>query len=426
MSESFRRSPRPRTLGGVNECEQRDEFSARDWPEWNPGPEGAEGKRRARVGSVFGASPFLLFLIQPVTAAFSVGLPHWRTALLILDVVCYAVSYIVLLWYGPGLSHRNRIVAVLAATVLGGSVAVILLDPSGLTFLTYAIVLALVLWPLRAGWAFGIGIAVLQVVLGWVLMGDILWANTATLLILTVALGAFYRLINTTIMLRRARAEVRQLAVAEERARLARDLHDVLGHSLTTITMKSGLARRVLESDADREQAIAEVRDVEELARQALAEVRATVSGYRKASLAAELVAARSALRAAGIVPDLPHAVDDVAAPLRESFAYVLREAVTNVIRHSGASRCTVRLGESWIEVRDDGSGNVSTVEDGHYGGSGIAGLADRLSAVGAGLHTESPEDGGFLVRALREGDMRPEGNAVTTRLTGEPAVGSA
>jgi two-component system sensor histidine kinase DesK len=315
-------------------------------------------------------------------------------------------------------------VAVGVVGALGAGIAVITGDPTELTFMTFAIALSLMLLPMVWSWSFGLLVAAVQIVLEQALLGVVPWGNTSTLVLVTVGLGTFYRLINTTVQLRMAREEVRHLAVADERARLARDLHDVLGHSLTTITVKSGLARRVLESGADREQAVSEVREVEELARRALAEIRSTVSGYRKASLAAELVGARQALAAAGITADLPHAVDDVAAPLREPFAYVLREAVTNVIRHSGASRCEVRLGQSWIEVRDDGTGKVSTVEDGH-GGSGLNGLSERLAGVGAGLRAESMPGGGFLVRAGREG-AAPDAQAVATQPRGERAVGPA
>jgi len=141
--------------------------------------------------------------------------------------------------------------------------------------------------------------------------------------------------------------------------------------------------------------AAAELRDVEHLSRTALAEVRATVSGYRKASLPAELVGARVALAAAEIEADLPHAVDNVPAELQEPFAYVLREGVTNVIRHSGAGRCSVRLGDSWIEVRDDGAAS------GFSGvGHGLAGLAERLTQVGGSLEAGPCPDGGFRVLA--------------------------
>jgi two-component system sensor histidine kinase DesK len=202
----------------------------------------------------------------------------------------------------------------------------------------------------------------------------------------------------TVEKLRAARSEIRALAVANERARMARDLHDVLGHSLTTITVKTGLARRLVESGADQERVRAELRDTEELSRRALADIRATVSGQRRMSLAAELVAARAALRAAGIEADLPHAVDDVQAQFEEPLAYVLREGVTNVVRHSGARRCTVRLGPRWLEVVNDGSADPTA--PGVSFGNGLTGLRERLAAVRGTVEAEVRPGGGFRLRA--------------------------
>jgi two-component system sensor histidine kinase DesK len=183
-----------------------------------------------------------------------------------------------------------------------------------------------------------------------------------------------------------ANQEVARLAVAEERARVARDVHDVLGHSLTTVTLKLGLVRRLLETTPEEvERLIVEVGEAEQLSRQALSEVRATLSGYRSASLSAEVAGARAALASAGITADLPRAVDNVLPAYQESFAYVLREGVTNVLRHSGATSCEVRLGESWLEVRDNGRATVADAGASRVdgGGAGLTGLADRLAAIG-------------------------------------------
>jgi two-component system sensor histidine kinase DesK len=189
-----------------------------------------------------------------------------------------------------------------------------------------------------------------------------------------------------------------ELAVTQERERVARDVHDILGHSLTVITVKTELAGRLLEaSGAGDTRARAELADAERLAREALADVRATVSGMRQLSLAGELATARQALDAAGIAADLPSTVDDVPARYRELFAFALREGVTNVVRHSGASRCGVRLTADCIEVRDDGRG-----PDGAVSGSGLAGLRARAQAVGAGVETGTADEGGFLLRVTR------------------------
>jgi two-component system, NarL family, sensor histidine kinase DesK len=116
---------------------------------------------------------------------------------------------------------------------------------------------------------------------------------------------------------------------------------------------------------------------VEELSRQALTEVRAAVSSYREVTLASELARGRELLRASGVAPDLPTATDVVDTPHQELFGWVVREGLTNVARHAHASRCTVRLSASEVEIRDDGVGGSPSF------GNGLAGLRERVTAVG-------------------------------------------
>ncbi len=189
--------------------------------------------------------------------------------------------------------------------------------------------------------------------------------------------------------LQRAREDMAKLAVQEERNRFARDLHDILGHSLTVITVKAELAGRLIQVNP--EKAAAEVADVESLARAALGDVRAAVAGYRELSLAGELVSARTALQAAEIKADLPTTMDEVPEENRELFAWVVREGVTNVIRHSGAKRCTIKLSARQIEVRDDGKG-----PDGTTSGHGLMGLRERADQAGAAVQVGESPDGGF------------------------------
>ncbi|MEV5648625.1 sensor histidine kinase [Nocardia sp. NPDC052254] len=183
-----------------------------------------------------------------------------------------------------------------------------------------------------------------------------------------------------------------ELAIVEERNRVARDVHDILGHSLTVITVKTELAQRLLATDPAR--AGQEMADVERLAREALAGVRDTVGGLREVTLAGELVNARTALHAAGIEADLPDAAA-VSTRHAETFAWVLREAVTNIVRHSGARHCRVRVDETRIEIRDDGTGMR-----GKPMGSGLTGLRERVRADGGTLSTTPSEDGGSTVTA--------------------------
>ncbi len=183
-------------------------------------------------------------------------------------------------------------------------------------------------------------------VLGHTLDG---WSGPAglTFAICTAAFAMWgvSQLMQRNVDLLQAEAENARLAVADERNRFARDLHDILGHSLTVITVKAELANRLLDVDPAR--ARAELVDLERLSRDALADVRRAVEGYRDLTLPGELARAREALRAAEIDADLPKSTDEVPSELRELFAWTVREGVTNVIRHSGASRCTVRLGST-------------------------------------------------------------------------------
>jgi len=201
-----------------------------------------------------------------------------------------------------------------------------------------------------------------------------------------------------------SREETAALAVAAERSRVARDLHDILGHSLTVVTVKAELAGRLVRSDPAR--AEAEILDLERLSRQALADIRRALAGYREVSLSGELANARAALNAAGIDAQLPTAIDDVAGEHRELFGWAVREAVTNVIRHSGARRCWVRLGPDWLEVADDGRGVNGgaradrLVTGGPGAGHGLAGLRERARAAGASLSTgPAATGGGFALR---------------------------
>ncbi len=207
----------------------------------------------------------------------------------------------------------------------------------------------------------------------------------------TLAVFGMRRAIQRSMELAKTRADMAELAVQEERNRFARDLHDILGHSLTVITVKAELAGRLIAANPER--AGAEVADVESLARAALADVRAAVAGYRELSLAGELVSARAALKAADIKADLPTTVDEVPEENRELFAWVVREGVTNVVRHSGAKRCTIRLGAAQIEVLDDGKGPTP---GGGASGHGLMGLRERADQAGASVQVGQSPDGGF------------------------------
>jgi len=335
---------------------------------------------------------FLLWLVPDAIRLWqsSQGMPYRVGVLGLLGLFCLVY---LLVWPSgrrPTPSLRWWVVlAALGVTLTG------LLGPDSIGVLVYVLISGaavlpanrafLMLWITMAGMALYTGLSGLGP--QWT---EILVFGSITLMM--IALMGNVRAIRE---LQAAREELARLAVADERNRMARDLHDVLGHSLTTITVKAALARRLTES-GDAARAAAEITDVERLSRQVLADVRATVSAQRQASLPAELAGAHTVLCAAGIEAVLPQATEDVRDEYREVFAYVLREAVTNVVRHSSARRCEIRLGPSWVEVCDDGTGSTAAIS----GGSGLVGIRERLVPLGGTLQVGSLPTGGFRLRA--------------------------
>jgi two-component system sensor histidine kinase DesK len=227
-------------------------------------------------------------------------------------------------------------------------------------------------------------------------------------------------------VLRRTRADLARAAVAEERLRIARDMHDLLGHSLSLITLKAELAGRVIGTDPGR--AASEIAELESVARRSLSDVRAAVAGYRQPDLAGELVSARQLLDSAGIVsqisaPDtagLSQAVD-------AALAWAVREGTTNVVRHSRATRVAISVStgpaaavaeisdngppapddvgpharppESLLSAAANDSGAVLTRP--RIGGSGLAGLAERVRSLGGELAAGTVEPNGFRLRVV-------------------------
>jgi two-component system sensor histidine kinase DesK len=178
----------------------------------------------------------------------------------------------------------------------------------------------------------------------------------------------------------RAEEEIERLAALAERERIARDLHDLLGHTLSVIIVKSELAGRLLAVDADR--VAVEIADIERIGREALTEVRSAVRGYRSLGLQAEIEGAERALAAADVAVTVERATLPALEPEHESaLALALREAVTNVIRHAHAAQATIAVSavgsDVVLEVADDGRGTTETE------GSGLAGMRERIAAVG-------------------------------------------
>lgn len=216
------------------------------------------------------------------------------------------------------------------------------------------------------------------------------------LLLLGGGAVAARRLLETTEALRMAREQIAQLAVEEERHRFARDLHDLLGQSLSLIVLKSEVTRRLLPDQPHR--ATSEVREIEQVARTVLQEVREVVRGYRQPTLATELAGACIALEAANITAQVEQTLGPFSARVEAVLAWTVREGVTNVLRHSQAQCCTIRLLQSReavrVEIIDDGAGGASWQP-----GSGLTGLGERVADSGGQLEANTLPQGGFCLR---------------------------
>ncbi|WP_042413160.1 sensor histidine kinase [Streptacidiphilus anmyonensis] len=249
-----------------------------------------------------------------------------------------------------------------------------------------------------------------------------------------LAMTGLQQLVRTMAELREARQAVAALAASDERLRLARDLHDLLGHSLSLITLKTELTARFMDQERY-EEARSQVADIEKVSRQALVDVREAIGGYRRPKLAVELAAARTALTAADITIDAPLSLADPRPGLggeeEGALGWALREAVTNVVRHSGATQCRIRLIEDHapngrlgrvltLEVADNGNLGKQTRNSPH--GNGLTGLSERL-ALADGTLDAGPASGkhGFVVRATVP--LRPE--TAERNPEGQPAAGT-
>ncbi len=402
---------------------------------------GIRGQRGPGSGSPmrwFFSAIWLVYLIQPVLALF--GQHHsaaWIAGGLAITVA-FCATYIAVLGNWDCASAKATLgglgvifaLAVLACVVYGSDWLALWIYVSAATGFVFP--------GRRPAMLAVLGVSGCYALLGW-----LTHAKTSDFLItlLPVVLIGFamigFRLqIMLTRELSQARETVAKLAANEERLRLARDMHDLTGQSLSLVTLKSDLARKMLSrlpQSAERDAALGEVDDIGQVSRQTLRDIREAVSGYRRPTLAIEIITSRNALESAGIALD-----DDPALTLRSgtfdadaeaALAWCLREAVTNVIRHSGAKNCRVRLrrqaGEMSLEVSDDGRGLAGRDErtTGREA-SRRAGDGDR-DARAAGRAT-----GGLAGHAGQAGRVTAAGHGsqdgpIRTEPGGSPAGGS-
>ncbi|MFH8343557.1 sensor histidine kinase [Streptomyces sp. NPDC018045] len=212
-------------------------------------------------------------------------------------------------------------------------------------------------------------------------------------------------LFDTVKQLDATRQELARTAVEKERLRFSRDLHDLLGHTLSVIVVKAEAVRRLAPRDLDA--ALAQAADIEAVGRQALTEIREAVTGYREGSLSTELDRARSALQAAGIEPVVRHSGPPLPPQASALLGWVVREGVTNTVRHSGATRCEIEIrtdtanDRARLTITDDGTGPAPSDPPPTTGGTGLKGLTERLAAAGGTL--DSGPDGRHGFRLVVE-----------------------
>ncbi len=314
------------------------------------------------------AAIWLVFLVYPVVAVVDAH-GAVTTALGLTLIAAFAVVY--MLGFGP-LECRPWLVLALLAALAGGLVPIIGVEAIGLTpylGVHSALQVPAPWWPRTT--------AVVAAVPLLAVLSDGDFPAYFFLMVWPILIGMSVLRIFTDSEQRAVRARAEHALVAE-RERVARDVHDVLGHSLTALSVKAELAARLVDLDPAR--AREELESIQATARQALAEVRATVGGLRAGNLEAELAAAPRVLADAGITTTVRGGVADTDPRHRALLAWVLRESVTNVVRHARAGAVVIELGPHGITVTDDGAG-CSGAE-----GNGLRGMRERVSGAGGTL----------------------------------------
>lgn len=316
------------------------------------------------------------FFFQPVLGPHTT-LREWVTTGIATAV--FLVLYFRIFWTGPPWNYA--IIAAMFAMGLGlghsnvGASVFIIMASSFIAWATRSTKKSLILLALL-NLALAIDAAVFHAPAGF-------WA-TSMIVSLGVGLSNihFAEKNRADAKLRMANDEIEHLAKVAERERIARDLHDVLGHTLSLIIVKSTLAGKLIENHPQK--AKDEISDIEKVSREAMAEIRNTLRGYSNYKLCDEFIRAKSALESAGVKVEA-ETTEIVMTPAQESVAaLIMREAVTNVVRHAQAQNCRLRLaannGDCVLEVADDGRGGV-LVE-----GNGLRGMRERVEALGGTL----------------------------------------
>src|ERR1017187_6844442 len=338
------------------------------------------------------------FFVQPVVE--HVSRTKWLFNIL-------GAAIFLLLYFGIFLLERPRLFVHVGGMVLLG-VLFLPYNPGGCTFFIFAAAMIPFMVATQARAVAGlVMIGAIAAIEGFILRvggWEMFWAAGFPMFI--GAGNIFFAERNRmNCELRKANEEIENLAKVAERERIARDLHDVLGHTLSVITLKSELAGKLIESEAER--AGKEIREVEQISRQALTDVRDAIRGYRSKGLVAELAQAKTTLETAGLAVQCDAATTVKLPAMQESvLSLAVREAVTNVVRHSQARSCRMRLeqqnGSCRLEIHDDGCGSSNGE------GNGLRGMRERVEMIGGTLN-RSTEAGTTLTITLPLKEVAPE-----------------
>src|SRR5579862_2892100 len=339
------------------------------------------------------------FFVQPV--AEHVGRRQWLFD--ILGAVVFLVLY-----FGIFLLQRPRLLVHVGGMLLLG-IVFLPSNPGGCTFFIFAAAMVPFMVSTQARAIAGLGIiGAVAATEGFLLHVDAWELFWAAVFPMFIGAGNIFFAERNRInrQLRKANEEVEHLAKVAERERIARDLHDVLGHTLSVITLKSELAGKLIERDPQR--AGKEIREVEEISRQALSDVRDAIRGYRSRGIAAELAQAKATLETAGLTVQCDASTTLKIPAMQESvLSLAVREAVTNVVRHARATNCKLHVeqnnGTCRLEIQDDGRG-TSNGE-----GNGLRGMRERVEMLGGTLN-RSTDSGTTLTITLPLKEVAPQG----------------
>jgi two-component system sensor histidine kinase DesK len=295
--------------------------------------------------------------------------------------------------YGQG----ARVTRVIGMALLG--FALMPFNPCANTYLVFSSAVAPFSFPrIRHGILYTLAVLAAYALESLVLGISLSVLAFTSLLCVASCIGSFFFIesFRKNAQLRISHEEIRRLATVAERERIGRDLHDLLGHTLSLIAIKAELAEKL--SSRDVESAAREIADVKDIAREALKEVRTAVSGFRAAALEGELAAARALLGSSGV--ELTASQLDTALPaeVENGVAMIVREAVTNIHRHSGARHAAIEIqkeGEAVVlVVRDDGKGGITRR------GNGLTGIGERVRSLAGTLDIRSAPGEGTVVSA--------------------------